>query len=224
MKICFKLKECFIQPSATKIILAALAAAVTLLAHADTSWVRGGNWADVDANITGIHLWAGLTYSTTLAQATNVADQVAADYATVGINFVRVGINPTTVSSTNWPVLKTCINELIAKGMTVDIGCWYCWPLDSTGVITNMTLWQNMWQTVDNVYSNNNSVYYEPINEPAGYSLSGLESVYTTYLGFIHKSQSHIILDGTGFSADVTGIGGDAAFNNCLLSLHIYPG
>src|SRR5215469_7763056 len=81
-----------------------------------------------------------------------------------------------------------------------------------------------MWQTIAGVYKINNSVYYEPINEPAGYSLSGLESVYTTFLGFIQKSQGHILLDGTGYAADVTGIGGDSAFNNCLLSLHIYPG
>jgi hypothetical protein len=211
-----------------KLLLAALAVAVTLLAptsaRAGTGWARGGNWADVQANITGMHFWTGISNSTTMTQATNVTDQVVKDFASVGINFVRVAINPATVASTNWPILKACINELTAKGMTVDIGCWYCWPLDSTGVITNMTLWQNMWQTVDNVYSNNNSVYFEPINEPAGYSLAGLESVYTTYLGFIHKSQSHIILDGTGFSADVTGIGGDSAFNSCLLSLHIYPG
>ena len=207
--------------------LAALAAAVTLLASppvsASTSWARGGNWADTDANVTGIHLWAGLAYTTTPAEATNVADQVVADYTSAGINFVRVAVNPATVSSTNWPILKDCINVLVAKGMTVDIGCWYC-DVGHSDTITNMTLWQDMWQTIDGIYKNNNSVYYEPINEPNGYSLSSLEGVYTTFLGFIQKSQSHILLDGFGYAADVTGIGADPSLSSCLLSLHIYPG
>jgi hypothetical protein len=65
-------------------------------------------------------------------------------------------------------------------------------------------------------------VYYEPINEPFGYTLSGLESVYTTFLGFITKSQSHILLDGTGYADSVTGIGAYPSFNNCLLAVHDY--
>lgn len=222
-----KMKEWFIQHSPTKIIImAGLAAAMTLLAsapaQASTSWARGGNWADVQADIIGMHYWTGITKTTTLAQATNVTDQVVKDFTSAGINFVRVAVNPNTVIS-NWPVTQACINELVAKGMNVDIGCWYC-DIAGNNTITNMTLWENMWKTIDGVYKNNNSVYYEPINEPAGYSLSGLESVYLTYLGFITKSQNHILLDGTGYAADVTGIGAYSSFNNCLLSLHIYPG
>ncbi len=210
-----------------KTTLAALAAAAPLLApapaHADTSWVHGGNWSSwVGLVDNDIQYPDGITSTTTIAQAQAAADTIARDYISVGINFVRYPINPATVSG-NWSVTQAAINELIADGMTVDIGCWYI-DADSggNGLIVNMSTWQAMWQTVDGVYHGNNAVYYEPINEPFGYTAAGLESVYSTFLGFITKSQGHIILDGTGYSDNVTAIGGDSSFNNCLLSVHDY--
>jgi endoglucanase len=148
-----------------------------------------------------------------------------ATFEGIGVNFVRYPVNPATVSrpGNNWAVTQAAINELIADGMTVDICCWYVNPQPGgSGTIVNMTTWETMWKTVDGVYKNNNSVYYEPINEPFGYSLSGLEGVYTTFLGLVNKSQNHFILGGTGYEDNVTGIGGDSAFNNCLLAVHDY--
>lgn len=221
------MKKCFTTYSLTKITLAALAAAVTLLApapaQADTSGFHGGNWSSwVGLVDNDIQYPAGITSTTTVAQAQAVADTIACDYKAIGINFVRFPVNPATVTG-NWSVTQACINELISQGLTVDIGCWYI-DADSggNGLIRNMSTWQAMWQTVDGVYHANNSVYYEPINEPFGYTAAGLESVYTTFLGFITKSQSHIILDGTGYSDNVTAIGGDSSFNSCLLSVHDY--
>ncbi|HEY1787707.1 MAG TPA: cellulase family glycosylhydrolase [Verrucomicrobiae bacterium] len=207
-----------------KITLVAFAVAAMLLApapaRAGTSWAHGGNWADIDGNVAGVHYWVGISNTTTLAQATNVADTIACEYASVGINFVRLGFNPETVT-VNWPVAQVCINQLIAKGMNVDVCCFYIdWK--GSGTITNMSNWENMWETIDGVYKNNNSVYYEAINEPFGYSLSSLEGVYTTFLGFITKRQDHILLDGTGYADNVTGIGGDTSFSGCLLALHDY--
>jgi putative transposon-encoded protein len=219
------MKTCFIPYSLTKITLAAVAVAVTLLAaapaHALTSWVRGGNWASNGTNANGMIYPCGMSPSTTVAQATALADTIATDYHNVGINFVRYSINPATVTG-NWAVTQAAINELIADGLSVDICCFYV--DDGSGLIINMTNWKNMWQTIDGVYKNNNSVYYEVINEPFGYTLSGLESVYSSFLtsyGII-KAQSHIILGGTGYEDNVTGIGGDSAFNNCLLGVHDY--
>ncbi len=208
--------------------MATAAAALLLspLAQANTSWAHGGNWADGGAGLVNnvIMYPDGITSSTTTTQAAAVADTVACDYKAVGINFVRYPINPATVSG-NWAVTQAAINELISQGMTVDICCWYVdpQPQGGNGLIRDMTTWEDMWETVDGVYGNNNSVYYEPINEPSGYSLSGLESVYTTFLGLgLAKSQGHIILGGTGYEDNVTGIGADSSFNNCLLAVHDY--
>jgi hypothetical protein len=218
------MKTCFIPYSLTKTTLAVLGAAVTLLAaapaHADTSWVAGGNWADDGDNFQdGVIYPSGITSATTTTQAAAVADTIAGDDISIGINFVRIGINPATVSG-NWSVVQAYVNELIADGLSVDLACWS--GSDHAGTIENMSAWQTMWQTVDGVYHGNNNVYYEPFNEPYGYTASGLESVYTTFLSFITKSQGHIILDGTGYASNVAPIGGDASFNSCLLGVHDY--
>jgi hypothetical protein len=220
------MKKCFINYSITKISLVAVA--MTLFAagaaQAGSAWARGGNWAATDGLVSNVVAYPdGITSSTTTTQAAAVADTIANDYDNAGINFVRYPVNPATVSG-NWAVTQAAINELIADGMMVDICCWYVdpQPQGGNGLIVNMTTWENMWKTVDGVYKNNNAVYYEPINEPSGYSATGLESVYTTFLGFINKSQNHILLGGTGYEDNVTAIGGDSSFNNCLLAVHDY--
>ena len=210
----------------TKPTLAAIVAAVAVLAsapaQAGTGWAHGGNWGDLDGNLDGIHYWDGISNTTTVAEATNVANLVAHYYKSLGINFVRMGINPVTIAS-NLPVTEACVNTLTQNGMNVDLCCFY---IDWTGggTITNQANWENMWKQVDGIYSNNTSIYYEPINEPFGYNLSGLENLYSTFLGFIKKNQGYILLDGTNYAANVVPIGADSAFNNCLLALHIYPG
>ena len=222
------MKKCFIEYPLTKTTLAGLAAAVMLLAtapaYADTSWAHGGNWADDGDNFqTGVIYPTGITSSTTTAQAKAVADTIAADDTGVGINFVRIGINPATISD-NWSVVQAYINELVADGMYLDLGFWT--SSHTVGTVTDFNGWKAMWQTVDGVYSGNNSVYYEPINEPHGYASETVlgTDVYAPFLGFVHKSQNHIILDGQNTADDVTQVGGDTRFTGCLLGLHTYPG
>lgn len=198
-----------------------LAATVPLLAHADTSWVRGGNWADDGDNFQdGIIYPTGITSTTTTTQAAAVADTIAADDISIGINFVRIGINPATVTG-DWSVVQAYVNELIHDGLTVDLACWD--GSDKDGVINNFSAWEIMWQTVDGVYHANNSVYYEPFNEPHGYTAANLlNNVYAPFLGLVTKNQSHIILDGTGYSDHVAAVGSDSRFNSCLLGVHDY--
>ena len=218
------MKKCFIQHSLTTVTLAALAAAVALLApapaQANTSWARGGNWATSGGDPYNMVYPDGITSSTTTTQAAAVAHTIAGDYNSIGLNFVRISVDPATVSG-GWAVVQAYVNQLVADGMYVDICCSY---IDqSTGVMPNESTWESMWKTVDGVYSGNTNVYYEPINEPWGYSATSLESIYTTFLGFINKSQGHIILGGTRYEDHVTAIGADSSFNNCLLAVHDYP-
>ncbi len=221
-----KMKKWIIQRALiitkTTLALLAAAAAVPLSTHADTSWVRGGNWADDGDNFqTGIVYPTGITSSTTTTQAAAEADTIALDDMSVGINFVRIGINPATISG-NWSVVQAYVNELVADGMTVDLGFWT--STSSVGTVTNLSAWESMWETVDGVYHGNNSVYYEPINEPHGYSSESTlaTDVYVPFLGIVSKSQSHIILDGTGYADDVTVLGADSRFNSCLMAVHDY--
>jgi hypothetical protein len=218
------MKKCFIPYSLIKTTLAVLAAAVTLFAsapaRANTAWAHGGNWSSwvgLDQNV--IEYPAGITNGMTWQQAGVVADAIANDYHNVGINFVRFPFNPATVSG-NWAVTTNCINRLLADGMTVDLGCWYI-DVTTTKQITNYTIWQNAWEQMDAVYGSNNKVYFEPINEPGGYTWVNLSNqVYNPYLNFISKSQDHIILD--GIAAPLAPLYNMSRFQNCLLAYHDY--
>src|ERR1700722_5485325 len=182
------MKKCILQYSVTKITLSLLAAAVALLAPApahatisSSASVQGGNWSSWVGLTTNVMQYPdGITSSTTPAEATNVARTIACDCKSIGINFVRFPINPITVSN-NWQVTQACINELLAEGLTVDIGCWYI-DDGGSGEIPNMNTWSNTWRTVDGVYGGNPNVYYEPINEPLSYTASELlNNVYAVY-------------------------------------------
>jgi hypothetical protein len=222
--------------SLIKTTLAVVAAVVTLLAasaHAtlpsNTAGFHGGNWSSWVGLTTNIIQYpAGIDSGTTPAQAAAVADAVACDYKAIGINFVRYPINPATISG-NWAVTTNAISELLAQGLKVDICCWYidddATGYTGTGKIPNMTTWKSMWQTVDAVYGNNGNVYYEPINEPYGYSPeSSLASVYTTFFGYgLAKPKDHMILD-CGFDsvASISDLAADASLNGCFLTFHYY--
>ena len=202
-------------------VAAAVALLVAAPAHADTSWIRGGNWMPDDGNNNGgIFYPSGINSSTSPAEAASYADLVAGDDMSVGINFVRIAINPATISG-NWPVFQAYVNELIADGQWVDL-CDF--GENNDGSVDNFSAWQGMWETVDGVYKNNNAVYYEPLNEPHSYSTESelATDVYVPFLGFINKSQDHIILDGTGWAASAAPVGADSRFNNCKLAIHCY--
>jgi hypothetical protein len=206
--------------------LVLLAGAATLFSASATQmwWVKGGNWADARDNFQdGWIIPCGLTASSTVADAQRKADQIASNLSYVGANTVRLGINPASVGDGHWwPVMQGYINELVAKGFYVVLGCWD--GSDKNGIIDNFSAWQTMWQKVDSVYSGNWNIWYEPFNEPHGYSASSLlNNVYAPFIGFVTKSQQRIILPGTGYSDHVAAVGADSRFTTCKLGLHDYP-
>jgi hypothetical protein len=88
-----------------------------------------------------------------------------------------------------------------------------------------MTAWKAMWNTVVSDYGSNPNVYFEPMNEPFGYSLSQWVSICSGWLS-AHSNipRGRVIISGTGYNDHVNGVGAASALNGTLLSLHIYPG
>jgi hypothetical protein len=86
-----------------------------------------------------------------------------------------------------------------------------------------MSAWNAMWNTVVSYYGSNPNVYFEPMNEPYGYSLSQWVSICSGWLS-AHSSipRSRVIISGTGYNDNVTGVGAASALSGTLLSLHIY--
>jgi hypothetical protein len=135
---------------------------------------------------------------------------------------VRLPINEPSVSQSWWSAYRGAIDAALNDGMKVILSYWS--ESSSVGTITNMSAWNSMWSTVVSDYGSNANVYFEPMNEPYGYSLSQWESICSGWLStYSSVPRSRVIISGTGYNDNVTSVGADSALNGTLLSLHIYP-
>jgi hypothetical protein len=144
-------------------------------AHADTSQFRGVNWARIGDNFsTDALVPQGLditdSYATVQAKT---ADMITA-FQVIGANTVRLPINPASVNTDPsvgpdwWDSYTSAIDTATAKGFNVILSYWE--EGSQGGKIVNMSTWNAMWNTVVAKYLSNPRVYFDPMNEPWGYS------------------------------------------------------
>jgi hypothetical protein len=218
------------RKSAAAVSAIAVAAASVLLiapaqpASAATNQFKGVNWADTRDNYnTGWVIPDGLAASDSYAQVYSIANNyIKAFQSNLGANTVRLPINPPSVSESWWSAYRGAIDAALADNMKVIISAWT--QSTSTGTITDMTAWQSMWSTVVSQYGGNSNVYFEPLNEPYGYSLSQWVSICSSWLStYSSVPKGRVIVSGTGYNDNVTGVGAASALAGTLLSLHYYP-
>jgi hypothetical protein len=200
-------------------VIAILLAPERLLAQ--TSGIRGGNWAMAGDNFqTGDLYPSGLTSGMTTTQAASVGTAVGKAFLNVQATIVRMPVNPPTVSDPNWwPQYQAAVNALIADGLNVDLAYWV---ENGGGTIYNTTTWNQMWSTINSVYGSNPHVYFEPINEPYGYSASSLDSVYENFLTTYKCPNWKCFFDGTSYAQYLWGVATDAKLDNQYFAVHIY--
>jgi hypothetical protein len=187
--------------------------------------IAGVNWADGRDNfVDGWVIPSGLTASDSYSTVNAKANSILSGFQTnmPGVNTVRLPINYPSVSQSWWSAYTGAIDAALNKGMKVIICCWDSASAND-GLIDNMTNFWAMWQTVVNKYGSNSNVYFEVFNEPHGYSLSSLTTIYAQWLAnYPSVAKGRVLLSGTGYSDNVTGVGADSRFTSCLLSLHNY--
>lgn len=192
-------------------------------AAAATNQFKGVNWADTRDNYnSGWVIPDGLAASDTYAQVYSIANTYIKAFQTnLGADTVRLPINPPSVSQSWWSAYQGAIDAATADGMKVILSAWT--ESNTTGTITDMSAWQAMWTTVVAKYAGNANVYFEPLNEPFGYSLSQWVSICTSWLS-AHSNipRGRVIISGTGYNDNVTGVGASSALSGTLLSLHYY--
>jgi hypothetical protein len=187
--------------------------------------IAGINWADgrdnfVDGWVIPSGLTAADSYTTVSAKANAVLSGFQTNIA--GVNTVRLPINPPSVLEAWWGAYTGAIDRALSKNMKVIICCWES-ASSKNGIIDNTTQFWSMWQTVVNKYGSNSNVYFEVFNEPHGYTLAQLTTIYAEFLTrYPSVPKGRIILSGTGYSENVTGVGADSRFTSCLLALHNY--
>ena len=151
-------------------------------ASAATTQFKGVNWADTRDNYnTGWVIPDGLAASDSYSQVYSIAnDYIKAFEANLGANTVRLPINPPSVSQSWWGAYHGAIDAALADGMKVIVSAWT--EKNTVGTITDMSAWNAMWSTVVGAYGGNGNVYFEPLNEPYGYSLNQWVSICSSWL------------------------------------------
>jgi hypothetical protein len=188
------------------------------------SALKGVNWAaDGDNFSDGILVLSGLTSADSYATVSTKADAVLTGIQTnTGANTVRLPVNYSTVSQTWWNSYTGVIDKALSKGMNVILGYWEA-KSSEDGKIDNTTEFWSMWQTIVTKYGSNAHVYFEIFNEPHGYSLTDWTTICAQWLSnYPSVPQGRILISGTSYSQDITGVGADSRFSGCLLSIHDY--
>jgi len=186
--------------------------------------LRGVNWAcDGDNFSDGILVLSGLTSSDSYSTVTSKANDILSGIqANTGANTIRIPVNYTTVTTSWWGSYTGVIDAAIGKNMNVILGCWEG-ASSKDGLIDNNAQFWAMWQIIVNKYSSNPRVFFEIFNEPHGYTLTDWTAICANWLSkYPAASQTHVLVDGTSYAQDITGVGADSRLKNCLLSIHDY--
>jgi hypothetical protein len=193
-------------------------------ASADTSQFRGVNWAVLGDNfVRGPLVLDGLNQSDSYATVRAKADAVYNGFESqLGVNTVRLPVNTHTVGSSWWNAYRGTIDAATARGFKVILAYWED-AAASNGRITDTAAFNAMWNTVTAQYGSNDLVYFEPMNEPHGYSATEWINFAVSWINARSSiPKGRILVGGTGFSQDVRPVCADSRLSGTLLSYHHY--
>jgi endoglucanase len=188
-----------------------------------TNNFKGLNWADPADNFKdGLVIVSGLASTDSYATVQSKSGPILTAFQNRGANTVRLPVNPSTVSQSYWNAYTGAIDLAVSRSMNVILAYWEG-SSSRDGLVDNTTQFWSMWQTIVNKYGTNGRVYFEPFNEPHGYSATDLNNLYATWLSnYASVPRGRIILDGQGYAQNVNVVGADSRLSSCLLSYHNY--
>jgi hypothetical protein len=204
--------------------IVAVGGGISTPAFAATSQFKGVNWADprdnyADDPVVPSGLSTSDSYATTYAKATAV---IGGFQTNLGANTVRLPINPYTVNGSFWASYTGAIDAALAKGFKVIVSYWEG-VAHKDGLVDNSTTYWTMWQTVTAKYGGNSLVYFEPMNEPFGYSQTAWANLAAQWIStYPAIPASRIFVSGTGYNDNVTTVCADSRLAGTFLSLHHY--
>jgi hypothetical protein len=190
----------------------------------NTSDFRGVNWADPRDNYASDAVVpSGLKTTDDYRTVYRITTQMVGDFRkNLGANTLRLPINPASVGTTWWRSYRATVDAATAAGNKVILSYWES-DTAKDGLVDDVAAWNKMWDTVVKEYGRNPRVYFEPMNEPFGYTLDQWVSVAS---GWIARQRSvprgHVVVSGSGYNDNVTGVGAAPALRGTLLSLHFY--
>jgi hypothetical protein len=193
-------------------------------AAAATNQFRGVNWADprdnyADDPVVPSGLSTSDTYATVFAKATAIVNGFQTN---LGANTVRLPVNPFSVNGSFWAAYTGAIDAATGKGFNVILSYWEG-VAHKDGLVDDLNAYWTMWQAITSKYAGNARVFFEPMNEPFGYSASAWANLAAQWIGmFPAVPKGRIFVSGTGFNDNVTSVCADSRFAGTFLSLHHY--
>jgi len=208
---------------------AALATALTVPAVAtpppgDTNDFRGVNWADprdnyADDEVVPSGLSTADDYQTTYRKAAGITGEFRKE---LKANTIRLPINPSSVGTSWWTSYRGAIDAAVGNGFKVILSYWEA-DNAKDGRVDDPAKFDAMWDTVFQAYGKNPHVYFEPMNEPFGYSLTDWVSLTSSWVNrHSNVPRGRFVISGTGYNDNVTGVGAAPELKGTLLSLHFY--
>ncbi|MFE3459258.1 ricin-type beta-trefoil lectin domain protein [Nocardiopsis aegyptia] len=194
-------------------------------ADLDASQFAGVNWAVPGDNfVDGPLVLEGLDRSDDYATVSAKADAVYSGFqSTVGANTVRLPVNTYSVPGTDWgDAYAGAIDAATARGMKVILGYWED-GASSGGRIVDEAAFDEMWDALVDEYGSNGLVYFQPMNEPHGYSAGAWADIAADWVArYPSVPRDRIVVSGSGYNSEVTSVCGDSRLDGTHLSLHIY--
>ncbi|MBK6010390.1 glycoside hydrolase family 5 protein [Streptomyces sp. MBT53] len=191
----------------------------------NTSQFKGVNWADPRDNYADDPVvLSGLSLTDTYAQTYRKATRVIAAFrANLGANTVRLPINPYTVNGSYWKSYRGVIDAATAQGFKVIVSYWEGTGANKDGFIDDPATYWPMWDTVVKTYQHNQRVYFEPMNEPHGYTDAEWADLAAKWLDTYSKvPRNRVFVSGAGYNDHVTTVCADPRLKGTYLSLHHY--
>ena len=189
-----------------------------------TSDFKGVNWADPRDNYASDAVVpSGLAVTDSYRTVYRTTQRMVRGFReNLGANTLRLPINPSSVGTTWWKSYRAAIDAATSGGDKVILSYWEA-NTSKDGLVDDVAAWNKMWNTVVREYRGNPRVYFEPMNEPHGYALDQWVSVTSGWLAR-HREvpRGRVVISGTGYNDNVTGVGAAPELRGTLLSLHFY--
>lgn len=193
-------------------------------AQAATTDFHGVNWADQRDNFVDDTLvLGGLSTADTYATTQAKANAILGGFQTnLGANTVRLPVNYATVSGSYWNSYTGAIDTAVSRGMRVILSYWEG-ASSRDGLVDNATQFWSLWQTIVTKYAGTSNVYFEPFNEPYGYSDADWKNLAAQWIStYSSVPKARVIVSGAGYNQRLTTIAEDTRFDGTLISRHIY--
>ena len=183
------------------------------------------NWADprdnfADDAVVPSGLSVDDRYPVTYAKAKSVLQGFRNE---TGANTVRLPINPYSVGNKWWRSYTGAIDAASNLGFRVILSYWEGTGANKDGRVDDLNTFWPMWDTVTRRYARDSHIYFDPMNEPHGYTLQEWTGLASSWLDrYPAIPRNRVFIGGSGYDDDVTGVCADSRLDGTYLALHDY--